>query len=122
LQNFLLSDELTPASEHCTDSETVAILGHDDKPVTSGDTGAVMNGVLDQKISSARNIINVDVAASKTGIKIAGITARWTEDLPENTLTDVSVDVRAGELVAVVGPVGSGKVSCCCVVGDCGGM
>jgi ABC-type multidrug transport system fused ATPase/permease subunit len=45
------------------------------------------------------------------GIKITSVTAKWTEDLPENTLTDVSLEVRPGGLMAVIGPVGSGKVS-----------
>lgn len=44
------------------------------------------------------------------GIKITGVTAKWTDDLPENTLTDVSVEVRTGGLMAIIGPVGSGKV------------
>jgi len=45
------------------------------------------------------------------GIKITDITAKWTDDLPENTLTDVSLNVRPGGLMAIIGPVGSGKVS-----------
>jgi ABC-type multidrug transport system fused ATPase/permease subunit len=48
---------------------------------------------------------------SKNGISIMNVTAKWTEDLPENTLTDVNLEVRPGGLVAVIGPVGSGKVS-----------
>ena len=44
------------------------------------------------------------------GIKITNITAKWSEDLNEDTLTDISVDVKTGSLVAVIGPVASGKV------------
>ena len=44
------------------------------------------------------------------GIKITNVTAKWNEDFHENTLSDVSLDVRKGSLVAVIGPVGCGKV------------
>ncbi|XP_023708995.1 probable multidrug resistance-associated protein lethal(2)03659 [Cryptotermes secundus] len=33
------------------------------------------------------------------------------EDLPKNTLTELNLDVRPRELMAVVGPVSSGKTS-----------
>jgi ABC-type multidrug transport system fused ATPase/permease subunit len=52
-----------------------------------------------------------DDIAERKSIKIMNVTAKWTEDLPENTLTDVNLEVRPGGLVAVIGPVGSGKVS-----------
>jgi ABC-type bacteriocin/lantibiotic exporter with double-glycine peptidase domain len=38
------------------------------------------------------------------------LSARWSSSSPE-CLTDVSLSVKAGELVGVVGPVGGGKVS-----------
>ncbi|KAG0716160.1 Multidrug resistance-associated protein 4 [Chionoecetes opilio] len=41
----------------------------------------------------------------------AGVTAKWSNTTEDNTLTDVSFSVKAGELLAVVGPVGSGKGS-----------
>jgi ABC-type multidrug transport system fused ATPase/permease subunit len=116
-QKFLLYDEVTTARM------TPVTVGSKCRPLGSGPELEIgMSGEVEMNACTPQDNTNMDVAASKKGIKIAGITARWTEDLPENTLTDVSVDVRPGELVAVVGPVGSGKVSCCCVVGDWGGM
>ncbi|XP_050734387.1 ATP-binding cassette sub-family C member 4-like isoform X2 [Eriocheir sinensis] len=44
-------------------------------------------------------------------LAVSGLTAKWSNVTEENTLTDVSFSVKAGELLAVVGPVGSGKGS-----------
>lgn len=37
--------------------------------------------------------------------------AKWAPGLLENTLNNVSLHIRPGQLVAVIGPVGCGKVS-----------
>lgn len=41
---------------------------------------------------------------------MSGVTAKWSNTTEDNTLTDVSFSVKAGELLAIVGPVGAGKV------------
>jgi ABC-type multidrug transport system fused ATPase/permease subunit len=89
------------------------------------DVTEVMNGSVNAKIYSDKTM-NVCATESlcekrgdlarKKGIRIISITAKWNEDLTENTLTDVSLDVKSGELVAVIGPVGSGKVNCICTI------
>jgi ABC-type multidrug transport system fused ATPase/permease subunit len=112
IQKFLLYDEVVTSSKHGTEIEnTIATLGGSDKMDASGDTEIVMNSALSEKTFSAGDGVNMDVAANKNGISIMNVTARWTEDLPENTLTNVSLEVRPGGLLAVIGPVGSGKVS-----------
>lgn len=45
---------------------------------------------------------------------MSGVTAKWSNLTEENTLTNVSFSVKAGELLVVVGPVGSGKVTQSC--------
>jgi len=48
---------------------------------------------------------------SKTlGIRITNVTAQWMPQSQEKTLSKVTVDIKPGMLVAVIGPVGSGKV------------
>ena len=38
--------------------------------------------------------------------------AKWKEDYEENTLTDINLKVKPGQLVAIIGPVACGKVNC----------
>ncbi|XP_045127905.1 ATP-binding cassette sub-family C member 4-like isoform X2 [Portunus trituberculatus] len=42
---------------------------------------------------------------------MSGVTAKWSNITEDNTLTNVSFSVKAGELLAIVGPVGAGKGS-----------
>jgi ABC-type multidrug transport system fused ATPase/permease subunit len=44
------------------------------------------------------------------GISITNATAQWTPESHEKTLNKVMLDIRPGMLVAVIGPVGAGKV------------
>jgi len=44
------------------------------------------------------------------GVTVTDVTAKWPGDQTENTLDNVNVTVTAGQLVAIIGPVGAGKV------------
>ena len=44
------------------------------------------------------------------GVTLTHVCARWDPLSKEDTLKDVSVEVESGQLCAIVGPVGSGKV------------
>lgn len=41
---------------------------------------------------------------------IRGISAKWSANNTSDTLHELTASVRSGQLLAVIGPVGSGKV------------
>lgn len=45
------------------------------------------------------------------GIVILNATAKWTDDQNSNTLEKINLTVIPGRLLAVIGPVGAGKVN-----------
>jgi ABC-type transport system involved in cytochrome bd biosynthesis fused ATPase/permease subunit len=54
---------------------------------------------------------NVETKESKAlGIRITDGIAQWTLQSHEKTLNKVTLDIKPGMLVAVIGPVGAGKV------------
>lgn len=44
-------------------------------------------------------------------VTICNATARWTEGNSDNTFTNINLNVKRGSLIAIIGPVGSGKTS-----------
>jgi ABC-type lipoprotein export system ATPase subunit len=47
----------------------------------------------------------------KLGVTITNGCAKWAPSSIVNTLTNISLQVKPGKFCAVIGPVGSGKVS-----------
>lgn len=50
-------------------------------------------------------------SAGEYSVKIENATARWTEGMSDNTFTNVNLHAKRGSLIAIIGPVGSGKTS-----------
>lgn len=53
---------------------------------------------------------NVNEQLNDLGIVISNATAKWTDSQTENSLENINLTVIPGRLVAIIGPVGSGKV------------
>lgn len=48
--------------------------------------------------------------SNKSGIIVSEATAKWTAAQTENSLENINLTVTPGRLVAIIGPVGAGKV------------
>jgi ABC-type multidrug transport system fused ATPase/permease subunit len=48
---------------------------------------------------------------SKRGLFLTNAVAKWSEESHDPTLNNISVHLNPGKLVAIIGPVGSGKVN-----------
>lgn len=66
-----------------------------------------------EKTSFANNINEKSNPAhlSAAGVQVSDIKARWDTENTEYTLNNVNLRVQPGTLVAIIGPVGSGKSS-----------
>lgn len=52
----------------------------------------------------------VTAQSGNFGIVISNATAKWAVDQSENSLENINLTVGPGQLVAITGPVGAGKV------------
>nr|CAD7259451.1 unnamed protein product [Timema shepardi] len=50
---------------------------------------------------------------SGLGVTMSHVTAKWFSESVENTLTNINLTVKPGRLLAIIGPVGAGKVGHC---------
>ncbi|KPU73242.1 uncharacterized protein Dana_GF26917 [Drosophila ananassae] len=95
VQDFLQLEEI----EQITQSEPV------DDPAKDEVESEEMTLLSSNWISSKR------VSPLKSELSVSGLTAKWDLKTPEFTLNGISLQVKSGNLLAVVGLTGSGKSS-----------
>lgn len=52
-----------------------------------------------------------EVTRKCVSLELKNVSAKWTEDSPDYTLRNINMNIQGTHLVAVIGPVGSGKSS-----------
>lgn len=68
------------------------------------------NGAVRKPIVINNDTANNAEQTNDLGIVVSDVTAKWTDAQTENSLENINLTVRPGRLVAVIGPVGAGKV------------
>jgi len=66
--------------------------------------------IINDNDTSSLNDQNDPEQLGNLGIVVSNATAKWTDAQTENSLENINLTVKPGRLVAVIGPVGSGKV------------
>lgn len=59
---------------------------------------------------NSTNITTKNKNVNDFDIEISRATAKWTDNHITNSLENINLKVNPGRLVAIIGPVGSGKV------------
>lgn len=68
--------------------------------------------IVDDKITkNCKDFEKVTKLDDDFSIVISNVTAKWAHDQNSNTLEKINLTVRPGQLLAVVGSVGAGKVN-----------
>lgn len=106
LQKFMMYDEVIPANgknDETTNNSKQNV--NDDNKHNMKDNG-IQNANDIQKKSDV-----VDQPDHEYRISIENGSAKWLPYEKEDTLQNINIKVRPGELIAIVGQVGSGKSS-----------
>ncbi|KAJ4437622.1 hypothetical protein ANN_17767 [Periplaneta americana] len=91
LQKFMLYEERDLKSLAVADTKNDAVM----PPLEHGEVNHVANN------SKKENM--------ELGVRLSDATAQWTPELHDKTLNKVTLHIKPGTLVAVIGPVGAGK-------------
>ena len=55
-------------------------------------------------------VMNGNGNNDKYAIRMTNVCAKWSENSGEDSLSNLNIDVEQGRLLAIIGPVGAGKV------------
>lgn len=51
------------------------------------------------------------IPSDNFAISFSNATAKWTDKQTENSLEDINLKIKPGQLIGIIGPVGAGKVN-----------
>jgi len=75
---------------------------------------SLTNGVIESpesEITTENIVVKINSRyLNSFSIGISNATAKWIDDQTCNTLDNINLNILPGSLVAIIGPVGSGKV------------
>ena len=61
--------------------------------------------------TSSTNVITTTLVGKTGSVRLKEISGKWSEQSEGNSLDKITFEAKSGHLVAIVGPVGSGKGS-----------
>jgi ABC-type multidrug transport system fused ATPase/permease subunit len=64
---------------------------------------------ISENAQSSKNMSN-GIEKREVAVSLQNATAKWNDEITDPTLNNVNVTMKSGQLLAVIGPVGSGKV------------
>ncbi|CAG9575865.1 unnamed protein product [Danaus chrysippus] len=108
-----VKEEQRPSMESKEDLETKdskTVLDEPEKKVAEA-KGNGKGGPTMESAEEDDEELATRVEQDSRGIRLKYATAKWITSHTENTLTDLSLTVKPGKLIAVIGPVGAGKSS-----------
>lgn len=98
LQNFLLCEEKNVQTVNCIKFQKVA---HNARKSIS---------IIDNGKPNNNENQNDSVEISNLAVVMRNVTSKWIDTQAENTLENIDLTVKSGNLIAVIGNVGAGKV------------
>lgn len=112
-QNFLLYEEMDIKHLPSSKANGSAVDETDNNALKNLDKNEIItdktrsNQINDLKNGAATVLADVN----ENSIVIKGAKAKWFEHSTDYSLNNINLKIKKGKLLAIVGPVGSGKVS-----------
>uniref|UniRef100_A0A2S2QEN8 Putative multidrug resistance-associated protein lethal n=1 Tax=Sipha flava TaxID=143950 RepID=A0A2S2QEN8_9HEMI len=101
LQNFLLYEEKDDQRMNTSDLDKATNNNNDQNTINNGNNSSSDNTYGEPERPHLKNF----------GIVMSNVSAKWSSCQSKYSLRNVSLTVRPGRLVAIIGPIGAGKSS-----------
>ncbi|KAJ8923964.1 hypothetical protein NQ315_006740 [Exocentrus adspersus] len=113
LNNILTYEERSDYNldEKCKETEQKNENGLISVDKINGNSGMIISLSNGSLKSESESLMESYSKIQKPKILLQNITAKWLKDATEDTLHNISLSVSSSQLVAIIGPVGSGKSS-----------